>query len=188
MTSTLSVMSLEAQKLRYGKYSLWYSDDYIWCSNGVDTYKMKVGAGGGEVVPYDPTVDKSLLPYEDNLAIDYKNQTVSDALYSILTQVIQNQKDISNIQPVAKYDPTKDQNFLPYIDLDHENVSRKVETVDESLYLLAVQVLWNYLEIKDLMAGGGGGATGFDPTVNLNRLPYNKDGVKGLEIKSSAPK
>ena len=82
-------MSLEAQKLRYGKYSLWYSDGYIWCSDGTDTYKMRIDAGGsGEVVPYDPTVDKSLLPYNNNGVIEYKFQTVVSCLDDILRQVI----------------------------------------------------------------------------------------------------
>ena len=37
MTSTLSVMSLESQRLRYGKYSLWFSENKIYVSDGEKT-------------------------------------------------------------------------------------------------------------------------------------------------------
>ena len=42
MTSTLSVMSLESQRLRYGKYSLWYSDNKIYLSDGETTNYLDV--------------------------------------------------------------------------------------------------------------------------------------------------
>ena len=37
MTSTLSIMSLESQRLRYGRYSLWYSDNLLYLSDGEKT-------------------------------------------------------------------------------------------------------------------------------------------------------
>ena len=42
MTSALSVMSLESQRLRYGKYSLWFSDDKIYLSDGETTNYLDV--------------------------------------------------------------------------------------------------------------------------------------------------
>ena len=35
MTSALSVMSLESKRLKYGQYSLWYTDKKLYFSDGV---------------------------------------------------------------------------------------------------------------------------------------------------------
>ena len=105
MTSTLSVMSLEAQKLRYGKYSLWYSDGYIWCSDGTDTYKMRVdGGSGGEIVPYDPTKDMALLPYVDvvNNRIAEKVMTVKTSINDVAVQVLTNYLYILDLQKTSQ--------------------------------------------------------------------------------------
>ena len=42
MTSTLSILSLQSERLQFGNYSLWYADDKIYLSDGKDTKTLDV--------------------------------------------------------------------------------------------------------------------------------------------------
>ena len=148
MTSSLSITSLEAKKLVRGKYSMWYEGQYIYCSDGTKTYKFDIN--GGSVVPYDPTVDKALLPYEENKAITYQEQTVAESLYNILSQVIVNQKAIDEIKlelPGYEYDPTTNTALLPSYDTTTTSLVDKTQTIYQSLkdaFTLALQHTGDY--------------------------------------------
>ena len=74
MTATLSILSLESKKLKIGKYSMWFEDNIIYCSDGTQITQFDISKY--VVVPYDPTKDTALLPYEsDQSSIAYKDQT-----------------------------------------------------------------------------------------------------------------
>ena len=97
MTSTLSVMSLEAKKLRIGKYTMWFNDNAIYCSDSEKTWVLHLSEGT-EITPYDPTTSMNILPYIKTDIMDYKNQTVFNALYEGLSYVLQNIKDINELK------------------------------------------------------------------------------------------
>ena len=97
MTSTLSVMSLEAKKLRRGKYTMWFNDNAIYCSDSEKTWVLHLSEGT-EITPYDPTTSMNILPYIKTDIMDYKNQTVFNALYEGLSYVLQNIKDINELK------------------------------------------------------------------------------------------
>ena len=173
MTSSLSITSLEAKKLVRGKYSMWYEGQYIYCCDGLTTYKFDIN--GSSVVPYDPTVDKNLLPYEENKAITYINQTVAEALYNILSQVIVNQKGIDEIKmelPALEYDPTINTNLLPYYDSTTSTVIDKEQTMYDAIKST----------IEFALTHSGGGST-YDPTVDLALLPFYSYDASTIQYK-----
>ena len=86
---------------------MWFEDNIIYCSDGTQTTQFDISKY--VVVPYDPTKDTALLPYEsDQSSIAYKDQTICNALYEQLGQIIQNEKDnpysISYKQPYLRRD------------------------------------------------------------------------------------
>ena len=158
MTATLSILSLESKKLKIGKYSMWFENNIIYCTDGTKTVQLDLN--DMSIVPYDPTSDTALLPYEtDNMSIAIKNQTIYNALYEQLGQIIQNEKDIAEIKlelPAYEYDPTENTANLPYN--DNGNVGYKEQTVAQSI-LSALEAA--------LSAAGT-----YDPTQNYADLPY----------------
>ena len=90
-------MSLEAKKLRIGKYTMWFNDNAIYCSDSEKTWVLHLSEGT-EITPYDPTTSMNILPYIKTDIMDYKNQTVFNALYEGLSYVLQNIKDINELK------------------------------------------------------------------------------------------
>ena len=130
-------MSLEAKKLRVGQYSMWFTDNKLYCSDGSNTYVYDI-TGGGTIVPYDPTKDTAILPYDNDGVIAYKEQTIYDSLLDILTTVISNFTAIeelkTQIADINEYDPTKDMALLPYYDYEGKAIRDKVQTIYQSIY------------------------------------------------------
>ena len=140
---------------------------------------------------YDPTTDKSSLPYMDTQDnIKYKKQSISNALKEILTQVIKNKIAISQGTGSGTFDSQKTKMYLPTIDFESMGVIQKNQTLYEALLYLSNMVYANYLDIGSLKgqdpSGGGGSSSGgnFDPTSTTALLPFNNDGVLGYKIQT----
>ena len=164
MTSTLSILSLEAQKLKIGNYTMWFKDNIIYCSDGTKTVQLNLNSF--TVDAYDPTVNKNNLPYDNNDIIEYKSQTVSNALYEQLGQIIQNEKDIAEIRlelPGLEFDPLVDTAMLPY------NNNGVAADKEQTIYQSLVNILNTALS-----------SVGFyDPTKNTATLPYIENNASG---------
>ena len=202
---------------------MWFKDNIIYCSDGSKTIELDLNSFS--VDPYDPTKDTAMLPYDNKSVIGYKDQTIANALYEQLGEIIQNKNDIAEIKlelpsleydplvdtamlpynnngvaadkeqtiyqslvnilntalsSVGFYDPTKNTATLPYIANNSSGVPtlyEKNQTVSDSLKNVMNRLI-------ELIVSGG---TTYDPTINMNRLPYimnNELGVPIVEVKS----
>ncbi len=95
MTSTLSVMSLESQRLRYGKYSLWFSDDKIYLSDGETTNYLDVS--NLSIIEWTPDTEGTYPALPGGTQVT----TLNHLLTAIITSLRKHEHktdDISNLQ------------------------------------------------------------------------------------------
>ena len=151
---------------------MWFKDNIIYCSDGSKTIELDLNSFS--VDPYDPTKDTAMLPYDNKSVIGYKDQTIANALYEQLGEIIQNKNDIAEIKlelPSLEYDPLVDTAMLPY------NNNGVAADKEQTIYQSLVNILNTALS-----------SVGFyDPTKNTATLPYianNSSGVPTLYEKN----
>ena len=95
MTSALSVMSLESQRLRYGKYSLWYSDNKIYLSDGETTNYLDVS--NLSIIEWTPDTEGTYPAIPGGTEVTTLNHLLT-AITTTLRKHEHKTDDISNLQ------------------------------------------------------------------------------------------
>ena len=88
-------MSLESQRLRYGKYSLWFSDDKIYLSDGETTNYLDVS--NLSIIEWTPDTEGTYPAIPGGTEITTLNQLLT-AIVNTLRKHEHKTDDISNLQ------------------------------------------------------------------------------------------